>query len=137
MELLDEEADDLRSQLLRKSVEQRKEIEGDVKFISEETQRIITNALVIGGSLAAAYFLVRQLSGSSKKRKSKRKTQTVKLVQGQNPDVVSVEEESSPGILGTVGAAIATQASVFLLNLAKEKLMEYLQAVTEKKTEDK
>jgi hypothetical protein len=137
MELLDEEADDLRSQLLRKSVEQRKEIEGDVKFISEETQRIITNALVIGGSLAAAYFLVRQLSGSSKKRKSKRKTQTVKLVQGQNPDVVSVEEESSPGILGTVGTAIATQASVFLLNLAKEKLMEYLQAVTEKKTEDK
>jgi hypothetical protein len=137
MELLDEEADDLRSQLLRKSVEQRKEIEGDVKFISEETQRIITNALVIGGSLAAAYFLVRQLSGSSKKRKSKRRTQTVKLVQGQNPDVVSVEEESSPGILGTVGTAIATQASVFLLNLAKEKLMEYLQAVTEKKTEDK
>lgn len=137
MELLEEEADDLRSQLLRKSVEQRKEIEGDVKFISEETQRIITNALVIGGSLALAYFLVRQLSGSSKKKKSKHQPQTVKLVQGQNPEVVAVEEESSPGILGTVGAAIATQASVFLLNLAKEKLMEYLQSVTEKKTEDK
>jgi hypothetical protein len=137
MELLDEETDDLRSQLLRKSVEQRKEIAGDVKFISEETQRIITNALVIGGSLALGYFLVRQFSGSSKKKKSKHKTQTVKLVQGQNPDVVTVEEESSPGILGTVGAAIATQASVFLLNLAKEKLMEYLQSVAEKKTEDK
>jgi hypothetical protein len=137
MELLDDDTDDLRSQLLRKSVEQRKEIEGDVKFISNETQRIITNALVIGGSLAFAYLLVRQFSGSSKRKKSKRKTPTVKLVQGQNPDVVSVEEESSPGILGTVGAAIATQASVFLLNLAKEKLMEYLQSVTEKKTEGK
>lgn len=137
MELLEEEADDLRSQLLRKSVEQRKEIEGDVKFISEETQRVVTNALVIGGSLALAYFLVRQFSGSSKKRKSKRKTQTVKLVQGQNPDVVTVGEEYAPGILATVGTAIATQASVFLLNLAKEKLMEYLQSVTEKKTEVK
>ena len=134
MELLD--SDDLRSQLLRKSAEHRKEIEGDVQFISEETQKIITNALVIGGSLALAYFLVRQLSGGSKK-KTRRKSRKVKLVQEPLQDVVTVDEEpSSPGILGVVGGAIASQASVFLLNLAKEKLMEYLQSATEKKIQD-
>src|SRR5262245_48068160 len=108
MELLD--SDDMRSQLLRKSVAHKKEIEGDVKFISEETQRIITNAIVIGGSLALTYFLVRQLSGSSKK---KHKTRKVKLVQSQGPEVVTVEEPSSPGLLGQVGGVLATQAGVF------------------------
>ena len=69
MELLD--SDDLRSQLLRKSAEHRKEIEGDVQFISAETQKIITNALVIGGSLALAYLLVRQFSGGGSKKKTR------------------------------------------------------------------
>lgn len=134
MELLD--SDDVRSQLVRKSAEHKKEIEGDVKFISEETQRIITNALVIGGSLALTYFLVRQFSGGSKKKSSK-KAHKVKLVQEPTQEVVTVEEEpSSPGVLGQVGSAIAMQASVFLLNLAKEKLMEYLHSAAQKKTAD-
>jgi len=136
MELLEDDSANLREQLLRKSLEQRKEIEGDVKFISEETQKIITNALVIGGSLALAYFLVSKFAVTSKK-KSKRKAKTVKLVSEQTPDIDDSEEESSSGILGQVGTAIATQASVFLLNIAKEKLMEYLHAATEKKTEGK
>lgn len=134
MELLD--SDDVRSQLVRKSAEHKKEIEGDVKFISEETQKIITNALVIGGSLALTYYLVRQFSGGSKK-KSRKKSHKVKLVQEPSQEVVTVEEEpSSPGVLGQVGSAIAMQASVFLLNLAKEKLMEYLHSAAQKKTAD-
>jgi hypothetical protein len=134
MELLD--SDDMRSQLVRKSATQRQEIEGDVKFISEETQKIVTNALVIGGSLALAYFLVRQFTDISKKKS--RKAKKIKLIQGQSPDLVTLDEEpSSPGIIGQVGSAIATQASIFLLNLAKEKLMEYLQSANEKKTEEK
>lgn len=134
MELLD--SDDVRSQLLRKSAEHRKEIEGDVKFISAETQRIITNALVIGGSLALTYYLVRQFSGGPKK-KSRPKSRKVTLVQEPSQEVVAVDEEpSSPGVLGQVGSAIAMQASVFLLNLAKEKLMEYLQSAAQKKTQD-
>src|SRR5262245_32930576 len=121
MELLD--SDDMRSQLVRKSAAQRKEIEGDVKIISDEAQKIITNALIIGGSLALAYYLVRQFSGSTKKKTKHKK---IKLIQEQNPEVVTVDDEpSSPGLIGQMGTAIATQASVFLLNLAKEKLTEY------------
>jgi hypothetical protein len=131
MELMD--GDEIKRELIRKSAHHREEIEGEFKLISENTEKIITNALIIGGSLALTYFLVRQLSGSSKK-KSKNKTAKIKLVQG-TPSASEVEEteSASPGMVGQLGAALASQASLFLLNLAKEKLMEYLAERAEKK----
>ena len=137
MELLD--SDDMRNELMRKSAKHKQEIEGEVKLISENTEKMITNALIIGGSLAITYFLVRQFSGSSEK-KSKSKHKSIKLVQATEPaqpvEVVH-EADASPGIISSMGAALASQVSLFLLNLAKEKLMEYLQTVSEKKNQDK
>jgi hypothetical protein len=131
------DADDMKRELLRKSAKHREEIEGDVKLVTENTEKIITNALIIGGSLALTYYLVTKLSGSSKKKH--RKVGKIKVVQAaQSPEVVEVAEVDSnagPGMLGQVGAALASQASLFLLSLAKEKLMEYLQAMGEKKKE--
>jgi hypothetical protein len=134
MELM--EGDDMKRELLRKSAMHRDEIEGDVKLITQNTEKIITNALIIGGSLALSYFLVRQFSGGSRK-KSKHKTPKIKVVH-DSPEVVEVEksEAASPGMVGQLGAVLASQASVFLLNLAKEKLMEYLQERGQKKQQD-
>jgi hypothetical protein len=131
MELM--EGDEMKRELLRKSARHREEIEGDVKGITENTEKIITNALIIGGSLALTYFLVRQLSGSSGK-KSKRKAARIKVVSDspENTEVMR-EESSAPGMVGQLGAALVSQASVFLLNLAKEKLMEYLEERAQKK----
>jgi hypothetical protein len=133
MELM--ESDEVRKELLRKSAQHRKELEGEVKLISENTEKVIMNALVIAGSLALTYYLVRQFSGSGKKRS---KAKRVKVIQAEAPEVVEVqhEEHSSPGVLGQVGAALAAQASAFLLNIAKEKLMEYLQSIAEKKSQE-
>lgn len=136
MELL-EGSDEIKRELLRKSAKHREEIEGEVRLITESTERIITNALVIGGSLALTYFIVKQLSGSSSKKSKHRKK--VKLVEASSPEVVEVESEepSSPGMINQIGAALISQASVLLLNLAKEKLSEYLQSATapEKKSQ--
>jgi hypothetical protein len=130
MELMD--GDNMKRALLRKSALHRQEIEGDMKLITDNTEKMITNALIIGGSLALTYFLVRQFSGSSKK-KSKNKSQKIRVVQ-DSPEVMTVEPEaSSPGMVTQLGAALASQASVFLLNLAKEKLMEYLEERAQKK----
>jgi len=132
MELL--ESDDMKSQLLRKAAKHREELDGDVKFISDRTKQIATTALVVGGSLALAYLLVRQLSGGSKKKTVKVRPRKIKLVrQDDNDGEVQTVEASSPGIITQMGTAIASQATVMLLNLAKEKLMEYLQAQAEKK----
>ena len=50
MELID--GDEIKRELIRKSARHREGIEGDVKLITESTEKIITNALIIGGSLA-------------------------------------------------------------------------------------
>jgi hypothetical protein len=54
-------------------------------------------------------------------------------------DVVEEEEEEISGpakILSQIGTALVSQASVFLLSMAKEKLSEYLQAQSEKKKDE-
>jgi hypothetical protein len=131
MELMD--GDEIKRELIRKSAHHREEIEGEFKMIGENTEKIITNALIIGGTLALTYYLVRQLTGSSEK-KAKRKTPRIKLVQGSAPSPESAQTEaSSPGMVGQLGAALASQASVFLLSLAKDKLMEYLAERSQKK----
>ena len=90
--------------------------------------------------MALSYYLVRQLSGGGKSKKSKRKAKRIQVVHAESPEVVEVErapaENVEPGILGTVGAALVSQASMFLLNLAKEKLMEYLDSVKEQKQQE-
>lgn len=134
MELL--ESNDPKLELLKKSAKHRQDLEDEVRLISAKTERIITNALIIGGTLAAAYVLVRQFSGPSKKRKVK--SQKLKVVHAAPADTEVEEEESfAPGIVSQVGQAIASQATVFLLGLAKEKLSEFLQGQFDKKEEQK
>src|SRR5690349_13108503 len=130
MELL--ESNDPKSELLKKSARHRQELEDEVKSISERTEKIITNALVIGGALALTYVVVRQFSGS--KKKSKGKAKKLKVVRESSNEEVDAEDDvdSSPGIVSQIGAALASQATVFLLNLAKEKLAEYLESKTDK-----
>lgn len=134
MELL--ESNDPKSELLKKSAKHRQEFEEEVKSISERTEKIVTNALIIGGALALTYFVVRQFSGTKKKAKSKVKK--LKVIREENGEAAEVDTEESyaPGIVTQIGTALVSQASVFLLNLAKEKLSEYLESQSAKKEKD-
>lgn len=133
MELL--KPNDPKMELLKKSAKHRQELEDEVKLISEQTEKIITNAVIIGGTLAVAYFLVRQFSGSSSSKKVK--PQKIKIVPDKsNEEEGDTEEASAPGVVSQIGAAIATQATIFLLSIAKEKLSEYIQSQFEKKGKD-
>ena len=130
MELLDSD-DPIKSQLLRKSAQHREQMEEDVKLISERTEKIITNALIIGGALAAAYFVVNRFSKPKSKSKGKvRKVRIVKDSENQAPEevVVANEEPETPGVLAQIGTALASQATVMLLAFAKEKLTEFMQS---------
>jgi len=135
MELL--ESNDPKSELLKKSARHRQELEDEVKLISERTEKIVTNALIIGGALALTYFAVRQFSGS--KKKAKHKVKKLKVVREDNDDVEETDTDDAsfaPGIVSQIGTALASQASVFLLNLAKEKLSEYLESKSAKKEKE-
>src|SRR5262245_56785756 len=114
MELL--ESNDPKSELLKKSAGHRQELEDEVKLHSERTEKIVTNALIIGGALALTYFAVRQFSGT--KKKQKHKVKKLKVVREDNDEVEEVESADAsfaPGIVSQIGSAIASQASVFLL----------------------
>jgi hypothetical protein len=126
---------DTKMELLKRSAKHRDELEKEVKLISERTENILTNALIIGGTLAAAYLIVRTFSGRSVKKKSRGRKINILPAAVREAQTVIDDEPSSPGIVSQIGTALASQATIFLLGLAKEKLSEYLQAPSEKKVE--
>jgi hypothetical protein len=132
---MDLETDDpVKGQLLQKSAHHRELLKEEVKLISERSEKIITNALVIGGALALTYFLVGYLSDADKKQKLK--PRKIKLVQGNEEKDSSIESTHEPeeaGIVSQIGAVLVAQATGFLLSIAREKLAEYLQSQSVKK----
>ncbi|GAB1446088.1 MAG: hypothetical protein KF860_02400 [Cyclobacteriaceae bacterium] len=118
------EKPDLEKQKLKKaSAMYKKELEDEIRSISKTTEKFVTNALIIGGALALTYLVVSQFTGTkSKKKKSKEQ-------QNENEEVIDADDQSSsPNVLSQVGGILVTQATMVLLEFAKEKLSEYLQS---------
>jgi hypothetical protein len=133
MELL--ESNDMKSELIKKSARHKQNLQDEVKLISERTEKALTTALIVGGTLAASYLLVRALAGGSdsKKKGIKGKHKKIKIVHAAAAaPVETVETDAAqsssivPNILSHVGTVIASQAMATLLSVAKEKLSEYL-----------
>ena len=107
--------------------------EEEAKLVAERTQKIITNALIIGGTMVLTYFLVKQFSGSKSETKTRTKTKKVKLIQEPEEEFETVEESKTGRMLTRIGSAVTSQITAYLLSLAKEKLVEYLQSQAQKK----
>ena len=122
-----------KGELLQKSAHHRGLLEDEFKQITERSEKIITNALIIGGALALTYFLVSSVAGGSKKEKPRpRKMRLVENAKGEVvPEVDDSPEEA--GIVSQIGAVVVAQATGFLLSIAREKLVEYLQSQAIKK----
>jgi FtsZ-interacting cell division protein ZipA len=128
--------DPVKSQLLQKAAQQRQEIESEMHEITDRTEKVLTNALIIGGALALTYLLVRGFS-TKKKRKAHKAKAKAKATEVDDAGETEVYEASGPArILSQIGTAVASQATMILLDLAKEKLMEYLQAQAQKKADE-
>jgi hypothetical protein len=120
MEFL-ETQDPEKRRLIETSNRHRQEMEREIKDISQKTEKVLKNALIIGGSLALTYIVFNQLS-SSKKRKKKQKTD-------KEIDNLDSEEpaDQSPSMVSQIGSKALNMATVLLLDLAKDKLSDYLQ----------
>lgn len=130
MELLETQSPE-RRKLIETSERHKKELEKEMKGVSDKTEKAITNALIIGGSLALTYFVVSQLSKSKKNKGKSKKVKVANLPQEEEE-----ERESSytaPSLVSQIGEKLISQASIILLDLAKEKLSEYL---TKRKNEN-
>lgn len=124
-----------KGELLQKSAHHRQLLEDEVKLISERSEKILTNALVIGGALAVTYFLVSGLSGKTGKKRGK--ARKIKLVESKGDSAASPDEtedeEHEAGFVSQIGAVIAAQATTFLLSIAREKIVEFLESQAAKK----
>lgn len=135
MELL--ESDDPKAKLLRKAQQQKDALHGDVKILSEKTEKVVKTALIVGGALAATYLIYKLLSNDSGSKK-KKKVKLIRATANEEDDNEEVVVRTSPfsGIINKLGVVLATQASAFLLSLAKEKIGEYMEKREEEKTKD-
>ena len=127
MELLENQNPE-RRKLMEASDRYKHELENDINEISVKTEKAITNALVIGGILALTYLMVSQLTNNDKKPK-KRKGSANK----DQAEEIEIKEPEEPSLLSQLGTKLVDQATILLLDLAKEKLAEYIQS---KKRED-
>lgn len=126
MELL-ETQDPEKKRLIETSDRHKHEIEKEVKELSDKTERIVKNALIIGGTLAVTYLVISSLSSKRKKKKAKSK---VNQAAASGSDDSETDEVSAsftpPSMLSQLGERFATQATAILLGIAKDKLTEYL-----------
>lgn len=120
MEIL-ETAHPEKQRLIEASNQHKREIQKEMHNISEKTERVLKNALIIGGALAVTYLLVSQLSSSRKKSK-RAKTKALE----ETEEVELVQASTTPSFASKVGEKLLSTATVVLLDLAKDKLAEYM-----------
>ena len=129
MELL-ETQDPEKRKLLELSERHRRELQKEVQGISQRTERVLTNALIVGGVLALTYFAVSQFSKRSSKKKKHRKERQAEengIMAGEPHDEM-MAPSAAPSLMAEIGTKVINQATLILIDLAKEKLMEYLQS---------
>ena len=121
MELL-ESQDPEKKKLIETSDRHKRALEKEVSALTLKADKMVTNALIIGGSLALTYLLISSISSRRKKKKNKLKAQA-----NAPEEVQEVEEEDhGPSVLRQIGSRVLNEASTILLDIAKEKLSEYL-----------
>jgi hypothetical protein len=128
MELL-ETQDPEKRKLIETSERHKREIEKEVTAMTQKTERVVTNALVIGGALALTYLAVSQLTKSSKRKKKKKKALVLQAA-APKPDSEEIEDDdesdNEPSVLTQIGTKVVNQATLILLDLARQKLAEYM-----------
>ena len=118
MELL-ETQDPEKRRLIETSDRHKRELEKEVKSISDHTEKIVKNALIIGGVLALTYFAISQLASGKKKKKAKPNLAV-------STEVDEIDENQAPSLFSQIGSKVVDTATIVLLDLAKDALAEYL-----------
>ncbi len=113
-----------KKKLIETSDRHKRELEREVRSIKEKSEQMVTNALIIGGSLVLTYIVIRQLSGSRAKRKKEKRNKSGEAESRQEEHVASAE----PSLISQIGTKILNQATLMLLDIAKEQLVEYLES---------
>lgn len=116
------EKNDPKEDLKEKSMAYKSALEQDVKILRDQTGKALTNILIVTGAVGASYLVYRTFFHTPKKSRSGRKA----LLNLSGKAEEDRQESRLGAMLGSVGTVLATQATAFLLAIAREKLIEYL-----------
>ncbi|HWA34646.1 MAG TPA: hypothetical protein VG737_10975, partial [Cyclobacteriaceae bacterium] len=100
MELLESQDPD-KKRLIESSERHKRALEKQVNELGAKTEKMLTNALIIGGSLALTYFVVSSLSSGKKKKKRKAKAAKAKAEVTDESDE-EIEESSGSIVAPTI-----------------------------------
>lgn len=117
-----------KENLEQNSQKHREAFEHELSEVVDKTKRIATSALVIGGSFALSYYLIKKLTSKKSVKKIKRQKST--------GDINEVVIQKHPSVFSTVGNVILTEMAVFLLGIAKERLINYIENLNSRDDED-
>ncbi len=125
MELL-ETQDPEKKRLIETSDRHKRAMEKELGDLTTKTDKMLKNALIIGGSLALTFLLISAISKGRKKKKRKL-AQAAAAASGEPiAPTPEMDDDDEPSVLSKVGTQLLNQASVILLDLARQKLNEYL-----------
>ncbi|MDJ1470945.1 hypothetical protein QNI19_34790 [Cytophagaceae bacterium DM2B3-1] len=114
---------DRKASLNRATEKYKKAIENQVGDLKANAGKIGKNALIIGGTLVAGYLIVRMLVGKDK---------TTKLSfekEERNLPAAPVKRESA------IVSLIKQQIALFLIAIAKEKLLQVIEQLRKNDTQ--
>lgn len=133
MELLESQNPEKRK-LIETSERHKRALEKEFTEISAKTERALTNALIIGGSLAVTYFLVTQFTKSKSAKKKVRSKASHVAVEEDEDEVEEVGKLAlmGPSLISQIGTKVINQATMILLDMARQKLNEYLHTRNDK-----
>ena len=109
---------EIRNQLIQTSNDYKGEIREAVKAVGETLGKTGINALIISGSLILSYLLYRGMTGGSGSKKSGKK----KSVDSDTSEI----KEDVYTMVDRLADKVVEQSLVFLLSVAKEKLVAFL-----------
>lgn len=118
--------DPVKGQLLKRKDQQQGALQDEIKVLSERTEKIITTALIAGGALVLAYVLYTELAPKKRKKTGKHKKK-----ESEDESAIEIEQDDvreAPGLIAQIGANVANQAVLFLLDMARAKLSDYVEA---------
>jgi len=108
---------ELKEALSQKSETLRKELETNINNVGDNLETTTRKAIFVVGALVAAVFVIRLLSPKPKKIQITNANGSQELMQLTQPD---------GGVVTMIKGAIAT----FLLNLAKERIMRFIEEMS-------
>jgi len=100
-----------KERLIQSTDRYKENLEGDLTEITSKVERGILAGLVVGGLAFLTYKVVKSLSRSDKE---------------ESKETPEAKQASSDDSVSKVGQYVAQTIALILINLAKEKLMEYL-----------